>query len=816
MKNLSILFLSLFSVLQAVAQSGSISGKAVSKLDNQPIGFATVTLQNAQDGKVVTGAMTDEQGNFTLSKLKEGTYHVQVQFLGFEANKSENLNLARNQNLNLGTITLAPSAKLLQEVTVTGERATVYHQIDKQVFNAAQFQNATGGTGVDVLKNVPSVSVNAQGEISMRGSTGFTVFLNGKPVQADAASVLSQIPANAIENVEVITAPSAKYDPDGKAGIINITTKQGATDGYSVTASVQGGLPSIEDYNNAETAKRYGADATFSFKKNKWDVSLGASYLRNDNTGWRSGDVSTTIGNRTTRFPSEGERSFDKFNRTVRATVGFTPDAKNAFQTGFYYGNRTEYRLADINYNNTTRNVSTGEVIGRSQYFNHNLVKKQGKFFIANLDYTHKFTPNTSLSLSGLVEKDKLSGYTKNLNVRSQEVFDTLQYTENTNERPLDGLRLRADFATKVGAGKLESGYQFRHHNDDGEFVYKQKNAGETVFTFFPEFSGNVNLTNVIHSVYSQYSGNAGKLDYVGGLRYEHAERDFKIRGENHELNLSNFFPSLNVQYTFNDSWKLKAGYSRRVQRSSSFELNPLPEREHSETLEQGDPELLPEFVNLSEIGVIKNFKIGSVFATAYHQDIMNVINRVNNVYADTILGRIYTNAGRARRLGVEVGLDLKPVHWWKLYVGGNVYDYQIKGALFDNTVAVNNSSLVYTLNANTNFQLSKNTSLQWSLNYISDRATAQGEDSRYYTPSLALRKTFLNGKLAATLQWQNMDLGLLNTAEQRISTWGRDFYTTTNYIYEVDMILVNLSFNLNKLGKKAKFTESEFGEKEF
>ncbi len=804
------------SAFQVLAQSGAVEGQIVSKIDNKPIEFASVTLLSAPDNNFISGGLTDAQGRFQLSKIKEGNYHLQVQFLGFEVTKMENLRVSRNQALKLGTIALAPNQLMLQEVQVVGEKAVVQHQIDKQVFRAADFQTAAGGTGVDVLKNMPSVSVDAQGEISMRGTTGFTVFLNGKPVQSDAASLLSQIPANAIENVEVITAPSAKYDPDGKAGIINITTKQGATDGITVLANVQGGLPSIENYDNVAPARRYGADATLSFRKKNWDVSVGGSYVRNDISGRRVGDVNTTIGERFTSFPSVGERSFDKYNHSARAAVSFTPNANNTFQTGFYYGNRTEYRLADINYTNTTRNVSTGEVIGRSNYFNSNLVKKRGDFLITNLDYTHKFQNSSSLSLSALVERDKLSGFTKNLNLQSQEMIDTLQYTENTNVRPLNGLRLRADYAIPLGAGKLESGYQFRHHNDDGEFVYKQKDKGSPDFIYYPEFSGNVNLTNQIHSAYSQYSGKTEKLEYVGGLRYEYAARSFIIRDKEHILNLSNFFPSASVLYSFNDDLKAKAGYSRRVQRSSSFELNPLPEREHSETLEQGDPELLPEFVNLTELGLVKNFNIGSAFATLYHQDIKNVINRVNNVYADTVLGRIYTNAGRASRLGLEAGVDIQPVNWWKLYLGGNVYDYKIKGALFNNTVKVNNSSLVYSLNANTNFKLSNTLNLQWTLNYISERATAQGEDSRFYNPSLALRKTFMDGMLAATLQWQNMDMGLLNSNEQRITTRGRDFFTTTNYIYEVDVVMVNLSFNLNKLGKKVKFTESEFGEKEF
>lgn len=766
---------------------------------------------------MVTGTLTDEQGKFVLENMAAGYYTIHVQFLGYEVKKIPNITLTKNQNLQIGTIVLSPTAKLLEEIQVTGQRATVYHQIDKQVYKASQFQAATGGTGIDVLKNMPSIAVNAQGEITMRGSTGFVVYLNGKPVQSDAAQLLSQLPANSIENVEIITAPSAKYDPDGRAGIINITTKTGDNNGFGIQANVQAGLPSVEDYDNAEPARRYGADATLNYRVNKWDISVGGSYLRNDMAGRRVGDVNTTIGNRYTHFPSVGERSTDKYVGSVRGTITYAFNKNNSINAGIYNGTRTEYRLADISYTNTNTNLATGQVVGRSNYFNSNLVRRHGTFTIANVDFNHTFASKATLAISGLYENDNLSGFTKDRNLRTAESADTLQYTETTTTRPLRGYRFKLDYGMPLGAGKLEAGYQFRYHQDNGNFDYREKNRGAKQFTYYPEFSGLVSLDTYINSVYTQYAGKKDKLTYSGGLRYEYAARDLIIRNEKPlTLNLSNLFPSANIVYTFNDDWKGKASFSRRVQRTSNFALNPLPEREHSETLEQGDPNLLPEFINLAELGVIKYFKTGSVFITTYYQGIENTVNRVNRVYADTIISRIYTNAGKARQFGIETGLDIKPTNWWKIYLGGNVYDYSIKGALFNGTVPVNNSSIMYSVNTNNTFMLSSNTSLQWGLNYLSERVTAQGEDSWFFNPNLSVKKTFMNGALSATLQWQNMDLGLLKSNEQRITTRGQDFFTSTNYIYEVDVFLVNLSFNLNQLSKKTKFTESEFGEKEF
>jgi outer membrane receptor for ferrienterochelin and colicin len=281
-------------------------------------------------------------------------------------------------------------------------------------------------------------------------------------------------------------------------------------------------------------------------------------------------------------------------------------------------------------------------------------------------------------------------------------------------------------------------------------------------------------------------------------------------------LTLSNLFPSANILYRLGNRWQTKAGFSRRIQRTNNFELNPFPEREHSETLEQGDPNLLPQFIYLAELGLIKTFNSGSLFATLYHQDIKNPIQRVNKVYNDTILNRVFTNAGKASLWGMELGANLKPANWWQFYLGANVYDYRIKGSIFNNTIPINNAGLVFSINTNSNFQLAKTLSFQFNVNYLSNRPTAQGEDSRFLVPNSSIKKTFLNGRLSAVFQWQNMDLGLLKSNQQRITTFGNDFYTTTNYIYEVDVLMLNLSFNLNQLTRKSKLPTSEFGDKEF
>ncbi|MBE9463255.1 TonB-dependent receptor domain-containing protein [Dyadobacter subterraneus] len=813
---LTFLFISMVSI--RAQSSFTISGSVADRLTGQPLAFCSIAIYKSQDSTLVAGVLTDENGIYKIGNVDLGRYYMQAKYIGYSKIVLALPDLADGQTqLNLPAIAMEPDPRTLSALNVTAQRQTVENKIDRQVYRADKFLSSQGGTAIDVLKNTPSVTVNSEGDITLRGSSGFLVLLNGKPVQADPSAILNQIPANTIENIEVITSPSARFDPDGKAGIINITTRTVAAGSRSLSANSQAGLPALYRYGNLHSPQRYGADATFNVRSSHWDFNLSGNYLRNDIAGRRIGDVNTTINDVFTSFPSTGERSFVRYNYTVRSAVSFTPNAQNVFSAGFYRGYRKQSRRADLVYNNIKTDLASGEVLGRITYFNSNLARKSGGVTLGNLDYTHTFTNKSFAVVSGLFEQGNMVGLTTNVNLDEPDRHNILQSTRNPSTNPLRAFRLRADYTLAIGKGKFETGYQYRNQVQKGNFQYLDLDLESGLFILVPEFSSSTKVINHIHAVYGQYSAKTGKFDYVGGLHYEYAARAFTAGSQNtRNLNLSNLFPTLNLQYQVSKSFRVKAGYSRRVQRSTNNELNPFPEREHSETLESGDPNILPEFIDLTEVGGVKDFQKGSVYATLYNQRIKNVVNRVNSVYNDTILNRIYTNAGLATSWGIEAGTTLNLTKWWQFYGGGNVYNYKIKGSLFNNKVDVNTSSLAYSVNANTTFKFSAGFQLQLAVNYLSKRVTAQGEDSRFITPGASAKKTFLKGRLAATLQWQNIDLGLFGSNKQRITTFGKDFFTTTNYIQETDIFLINLSYNLNQTSKKAKLPSSEFGEKEF
>ncbi len=820
MKKLHVLAFSLIT-LAANAQNGSFTGKVTDGSDREPLEYANVVVFDSDDSSMVAGGITDVAGNFRVENIAAGKYFLRARFLGFESKQTAVFELKRNQSIDVGIIGLEPSGQMMEEVNVTGRRIHSISRIDKQSFDAAQFESAKGGNAVDVLKNMPSVAVNAEGEISVRGTGGFLLLLNGKPVLSDAQSVLSQIPANAVKSIELITTPSAKYDPDGKAGIINITTKTASNNGTGVNVNVRYGLPPTDDFGNQREAKRYGGDLTLSWQNEKWDITVSGNYNRNDLQGHRVGYlwIENPTNNTINHMPSEGERSFNRYDYAGRASVQYRINESNLLSAGIYSGKRYQERDADLFYSNWQETADTREKIYDAPYYNANKQIKQGTFTLGNIDYTHSFANKSELTASFLYEYDDLHGNTYNRNL-TEPGGVMMQYVENPYQKPINGYRLKLDYGLNVAGGKLESGYQYRNDSQDGIFDYEVTPADPTGGD--NAFSGTAYSENTIHSLYSQYSLSSKKWEYIFGLRYEYSKRTVELSFDPvpHVLELSNLFPSANLLYHVSDDLKLKAGLSRRIQRTSNNQLNPIPEREHSETLEVGDPDLRPEFITLGEVGLVKSFKGGSsVFLNAYFRSSKDPVQRVNSVFNDSILNRVYTNVERGNAVGFDMGADLHPTKWWSLFMGGNVYRQSYEGGLKilgEPSIEVNSSDWVYSFNVNSTFNFSPTMSLNANMNYLSKRPSAQGEDSRYLIPNLALKKTFLDNRLTATVQWQNIDLGMNESHRQRITTWGENFYTTTNYIYENDFVVLNLSYNFNWKNGKDKLLKSEFGEKEF
>ncbi|SFT15548.1 TonB-dependent receptor [Sphingobacterium wenxiniae] len=813
--NRFFIVLSFLLPLQVVlAQNSELSGIVKDSLSTTAIAYASVGLLDANN-KVVDGMITDSSGNFNFSNLQSGKYNLTVKFIGYNQKRLA-IEIRNQKTINLGNILISLANNNLEQVTVTAGMAGQKHSSDRQTYQASQYKNAVGGTALDIVKNLPSASVDAIGNISVRGNTGVIVLINGKPSLLDPATILNQIMANDVAEVEYITSPTAQFDPDGKGGIINLKTKKSATNGFAWTLNLQGGLPSIDDYNNSETQKRFGGDLAFQYRKDKLELNGSANYLRNDNAGFRDGDVNTVIGDRQTFFPSKGERSFDKYNFGIRLNSAYEISDKHSVNLGVLASRRFQDRVADIHYTNRTIRPSTDQEISKTNYFNPNLQNKQGKFYLLDFSYQYKINTAHSLQFGAIYEYADIYGSTKNGNIENGT--DTVQWTYNAYTNPLQGLRLSLQHSWTLENADLLTGYQLRNDKQKGNFEYFASENGANNLELIPEFTGKLNATNTVHAFFTQYDRNFTNTQLSLGLRYEYYQRDLLLLNTNQKYpySIHQLYPTFNLMHDLGSGWSWKLSTARRVQRNNNFELNPIPEREHSETLEQGDPELLPEFTTNAETGLVKKLKKSSIFLNVYYQHIKNPIQRVNSVYADTILRRVFTNADHASRYGIELGGESKALSWLKVNGGFNLYNYKISGQVLDYPEARTNRDWVYSINAGIQADFTKNWSTGLQVNYLSERPTVQGMDSRFLTPHFNLSKAFLKGAITAQLQWQFIELGDWGVNEQRITTFSNDFYTTTNYIYEKNVLLVNLSFNLYKLNQILKLPKSEFGEKEF
>ncbi len=798
---------------------GQISGFVLDSQNKAPIEYATIVIKKGTE--VLDGTISKKDGSFEISINPKSNYIIDISFLGYETQSIDSFEIEKGNMIALGEILLRPTQTQLEEVVLNSNISSIQSKIDRQVYAASEFSIAKGGNASDLIRNIPSISINAIGEISVRGSSGFVVLLNDKPIQSDVQSLLNQIPANSIKNVEVITAPSAKYDAEGKAGIINILTLKNTFEGDYFQVNTLLGAPSIQDYENAESAQRFGADITYNTVREKWNLSTGFSFQRNDISGRREGDVYTIIGDKYTRFPSSGERSFDEVNYSGRLTADYQMSENDLISLGLFAGKRTKDRTADILYYANYAIIS--DIKYEFQYYNENLRIRKSDFVLGSLDYEHNFENKAELTSSILYEYTLLGGPTTNRNLGHPDNSIIYQDEYNTNDNPLYGLRINLDYKFKpLSIGTLEMGYQYRNLDHTGDFVYERKNNATQIFELIPDFSSEVNLKRSIHAGYLQFNGSFEKWVFAMGLRLENMERELNLKDktgfldEDYSLGFTKLFPSASLNYEVNENTNIKLAYSKRIERTTTFKMNPFPEREHSETLEQGDPNLHPELIDQVEVGFnFKNNNGDSFFSNIYYRNVDNLINRVNTIYNDTILNRIYSNVGNAKAFGGELGTEFTVAKKLKTFASFNLYNYQIDGE-FDKS-PISSKGTIFSLNLNSTYSFSGNTFAQFNYNYLSNRITAQGQDSRFYSPNLTLTKRFWNNQLTASLQWKNMDMGLMNTNEQRITTSRPDkFYTTTNYVYEVDMILFSLSYNFNNRNNTAKFIDSEFGKREF
>lgn len=363
--------------------SQSISGTVRDEKTGKAIQFANVSLWK-NDSTVFQGTLSDTLGKFSFKKIPGNIAYLYVQALNYRSVKETII-----ASSTLFNIRLKPENTLLNEVFVQGERASNTTQIDKQVFNARQFQNAANGTGLELIQRLPSVTVNIEGNISLRGSSGFVLLVDGKPSSRTPADILAQIPANLIESIEVLTTPSAKYDADGKAGMINIVTKKDSKIGTSWSGNLM---------NGGTNPLRWGGDLMWTYAEKKWNIFAAADYRRFDIEGFRVGEIRTIFKDTLTYMPSKGIRDYKDFQYSLRAGGSFYPKSTDLINWSAYIGEKQTDRMANLHYQDFIQTGSSPSLFSNQfksplkEFYNQNLFVRSGKFQTFTADYTHMQT----------------------------------------------------------------------------------------------------------------------------------------------------------------------------------------------------------------------------------------------------------------------------------------------------------------------------------------------------------------------------------------------------------------------------------------
>jgi hypothetical protein len=855
MKNLYLLFC--FIILGAnllFAQNGKISGVISDQKSKERIPYASIQLFGEKDAAPI-GTVSKSDGSFGIDNLKYGKYMALVYFMGYKTDTLSNVVLSRmNTKIDLGFIELVPVSIQVEEVQVQANARTSQNKIDRQVYRASDFETAKGGNATELLSKLPSVSVDPDGTVSVRGTTDFVVYLNGKPTQMDPSALLGQISGSQIDNVEVISIPTAKYDAQGKGGIININTKKAGMDGLSVSFNgLLGGAPwsNLTDRYSGfrQNDNRYGSGVNLVYFKNKLTLSGGLNFNNRNVNGSRVGDARILVKDATYRhMVADGERPEWYDYLSANLGIDYQLSKMSSLSGSIYYGNRKEGRSAFYIYNifYADKNNSTVPGFARndSWIYNPNTDNRYGQFQNVNVDFLHKFSKSNELRISALYEHSGLSRELHNQNFQYDRSSDktgqiALEYKQ-TDDTPLDGYRLSVDYSAQLPDGsKIGIGFQPQFFSIAGDFSYDTLGVKSNKFNPYTDLENGIDVTRGVYAAYVDYSGKFRKFKYIAGLRLEYADQSVNLMKANYfslfdgvkksgyEDNRLDFFPNLHLEWELSEKDKVGLASSRRISRPPVKNLAPFLYRRHLEVYEVGDPQLQPEYLVNAEISYERKIKKHTVNVIGFYRGVNNAVYRVNTitnenpavmaVTREEVLIRSYTNAGNSRSLGAEINANLDAGKFAKFFVGGSLYNYAVNGTIFG--YQVNNSSLNWSLKSNMNLVFSKEFKMALDFNLKSATVTAQGQNDLFY-----LFNSSFNYSPSKLKGWE-LSLRVLDLFNSNIEgldtrafnkTGKEIFYQETTYYRKGGILELGLTYSFNKKSKGTMKSDSSFGKEQF
>lgn len=718
----------------ALDKNITISGKVIDKETNDPLEYATIAFFSKKDNKIVDGGITNANGQFSI-KIAAGVYDVSIEYISYKKITLSNRKL--DSNTNLGTISLEIDYAALGEVEIIAERTTVEIKLDKKIYTVGNDLTVRGGTVSDVLDNIPSVSVDVEGNVALRGNDNVTILINGKPsglVGLNSTDALRQLPSDAIERVEVITSPSARYDAEGTGGILNIILKRSKLQGFNGAVTVNGGSPLTA-----------GISGNINYRSGDFNFFNTTGYDYRESPGNSSTETEYFNGNDPSTFLNE-YRDTDRLRKGLTTNTGVE-----------WYINDTASLTTSIVYRNSDNKSETSNAI-RELDVNGNLLKQSYRFDPETEDdKTIQYAVNFNKQFDGNSEH-KLT-FDFQFENSNEDEFSIISQDGNDAERvqtleEQKNILLQTDYVLPVGeASQFELGYRGNFNELDTDYSLEFNESGDYILD--TNVSNNLIYREYINAVYTQFGSKIkNKFSYLLGLRMEDSKITINqiTSGDLERKNYLGFFPTVNLGYEFSETQSVTLGYNRRISRPRSFFINPFPSRSSATNLFQGNPDINPSYSNKVDVGYLNKMGKVTLNSSIYYEHATDVFTFIAEDTGTTatvggtevpIVRRTPINLATNDRTGFEFTVTYKPTQKWNLNGNFNLFNSITKGDY--NGTNFDAENLSWFARINNKYTLPGNIDWQTRLFYGGPSQDAQNKTKGNFSTDLAFSKDFFN-----------------------------------------------------------------------
>ncbi|HSU49204.1 MAG TPA: outer membrane beta-barrel family protein [Segetibacter sp.] len=759
----------LFSVLVSAQVPGKAiaKGKTVDSISISPLSFAGIRIMNTNNKKLENESVANEAGTFSVD-LPYGTYYIQVDFMGYKRYKSADFTVSKDHpSHDFGSIKLIPTANTLQEVVVQAEKSSMQLSLDKKIFNVGKDLANAGGSASDILTNIPSVSVDPEGNVKLRGSDNVRILIDGKPsglVSFKGGSGLQQLQASMLDRVEIITNPSARYEAEGMAGIINIILKKDKRQGFNGSLEVTAGDP---------TNLGGAANLNYRHKKVNFFINYGIAYRRQPG---KSSLYQEVYGKDTTSILKQANNGLlTGFSNNIRGGIDYYFNENSTLTGSYLYRRSDANRKTDIRYEDYLNNLSklTGistrtqnedEVEPNSEYslIYKKSFEQKGHELVAEVKFLDNWESSRQVFTQNFFQPNGSENVSKAILQKSPNDEYEKQYL------------VQVDYAKPLGKeGKFETGLRSSFRNMENDYLVTERNASGD-FVPLAGLDNDFFYRENISAAYGILGNKSKKISYQAGLRAEWTDVKTTL-AETHQVNprkYMNLFPSAHFTVDLPKQNAVQLSYSRRVRRPVYDDLSPYMTFSDSRNFFSGNPDLNPEFSNVFEIGHIKYFDKGSFSSSVYYRDTRDKIDRIRRVNAEGNSSTRPENLLSEKSYGTEFTSGYSPYKWWKLDFNFNFFHSDIDGSNIINSYKT--STYSWFARQTSRFMFPKNFDVQLRGNYEAPQKTAQGKRKALYYFDLSMSKDVFKGNGTVTFNV----LDVFNSRRNRYISTGPNFYT--------------------------------------